>query len=394
VDYACGLRIRTNKRPKNYLIFSLLFNLGVLAVFKYFDFFADGFVRMTEMVGFKTNPLTLHLILPVGISFYTFQTLSYTIDVYRKRMEPTNNLLAFAGFVAFFPQLVAGPIERASHLLPQFLKPTKTVRDYERHWRLILLGFFKKIVIADQLAPFVETVFSSPGSYGGLDILSGILFFGFQIYGDFSGYSDIAIGLAGLLGFDLMTNFKTPYLAKSVPDFWHRWHISLSTWFRDYVFIPLGGNRVTTPRYVLNIFIVFMVSGLWHGAHGHFILWGFYHAVIYWVFGKSLGNKGWFSMVVTFVLVQFGWVFFRTTDWDNLQHLFSGLTHIDSYQLGWKPWFWVFVMMSLDLFHRNDVRNVLWFSKNVYVRYAGLSIILLIVLKHFGASQDFIYFQF
>ncbi|HKJ40466.1 MAG TPA: MBOAT family O-acyltransferase, partial [Sunxiuqinia sp.] len=300
------------------LLSSICINLGILFFFKYFHFFIDSFQAMTG-IDVDKSWSTLQVILPVGISFYTFQTLSYTIDIYRKRIEPTESALTFFTFVSFFPQLVAGPIERAKHLIPQFEK--KLVFSYDQATsglKLMLWGLFKKMVIADQLAKIVNAVYATPEQYNGWSIVFATFLFGYQIYCDFSGYSDIAIGTARLFGVELMTNFKTPYFANSFRDFWHRWHISLSTWFRDYVYIPLGGNRGSSAFWARNILITFVVSGLWHGANVTFLLWGAIHGLLYVAehflspflrFSKKLKNQfGWF---VTFLLVNFAWLFFR-----------------------------------------------------------------------------------
>lgn len=267
---------------KLYLTISLLFNLGMLAFFKYFNFFIDSAADLISTIGFQPHISTLNLILPVGISFYTFQTLSYSIDVYRGKLQPTKDPVAFFTFVAFFPQLVAGPIERASNLLPQFFK--KREFEYQQGsdgMKLILWGLFKKMVIADNCALIVNPIFENYQTASGLELIMGAVLFAFQIYGDFSGYSDIAKGVAKLFGFDLMTNFRTPYFSRDIAEFWRRWHISLSTWFRDYLYIPLGGSRVPKAKAIRNIFIVFLVSGFWHGANWTFIAWGGIHAALF-----------------------------------------------------------------------------------------------------------------
>ena len=264
------------------LAVSITFNLGLLGFFKYFNFFIESWQESWKLMGIDTHLSTLNIILPVGISFYTFQTLSYTIDVYRKQMKPTGNIVNFSVFVAFFPQLVAGPIERARHLLPQFTKARFFSEESGISGiNLILWGLFKKIVIADSCANYVNIIFENYQQMNSLTLLMGAVYFAFQIYCDFSGYSDIAIGTARLFGFDLMQNFNYPYFSKSIPEFWRRWHISLSTWFRDYLYIPLGGSRVSTGKRVRNIFIIFLVSGLWHGANWTFLVWGALHAILF-----------------------------------------------------------------------------------------------------------------
>jgi D-alanyl-lipoteichoic acid acyltransferase DltB (MBOAT superfamily) len=285
VDYGIGLTLaKTEKisQRKLLLSLSLVFNLGLLCVFKYYNFFIESFVDASHTIGFSANISSLNIILPVGISFYTFQTLSYTIDVYRKQMQPTQSLVKFATYVAFFPQLVAGPIERAKHLLPQFsiLKVFQGQQAISGI-NLILWGLFKKIVIADNCATYVNTIFSNYENLNTLTLGLGAIYFAFQIYGDFSGYTDIAIGSARLLGFDLKRNFNYPYFSRDIAEFWRRWHISLSTWFRDYLYIPLGGSRVSKGLQLRNVMIVFLVSGFWHGANWTFLMWGFIHALLF-----------------------------------------------------------------------------------------------------------------
>ena len=276
VDFYVGKKLFSteNKSKRKQLLFiSLFVNLGFLFYFKYTNFFIDTFVESFRLFGKELEVSTLNIILPVGISFYTFQTLSYTIDIYRKQLKPTKDALSFFAFVAFFPQLVAGPIERASHLLPQFYKTYKFNYDQVKSGLLLIaFGLFKKMVIADRLAILVNQVYNNPSDYYGEDVIIATVFFAFQIYCDFSGYSDIAIGIARTMGFDLMKNFDSPYMSKSITEFWRRWHISLSTWFRDYVYIPLGGSRGGKYKRYLNLFLVFLISGLWHGAAMTFVI--------------------------------------------------------------------------------------------------------------------------
>jgi len=284
VDFAAGLameRQTQSGRRRAILLASLVSNLGLLGVFKYFDFFASSLVRFFDAFGFRADLPTLEILLPVGISFYTFQTLSYTIDVYRGRMRAVRDPLAFAVFVAFFPQLVAGPIERASHLIPQVEKPREIRWPMVQAgaW-LILVGYFKKVVVADNLAVFTARVFTHPESVHGLEIVAAVYAFAFQIYGDFSGYTDIARGTSKLMGFDIMENFRMPYFAVNPRDFWSRWHISLSTWLRDYLYIPLGGNRGGAGKTYRNLMLTMLLGGLWHGAAWHFVAWGLYHGVL------------------------------------------------------------------------------------------------------------------
>ena len=285
VDYLIGQRLRTeDKQSKRKVLLwtSIIVNLGFLGFFKYYNFFLENFVDAFSLFGMQINANSLNIILPVGISFYTFQTLSYTIDVYRKKLEPTKDFMAFSAFVCFFPQLVAGPIERATNLLPQFYKK----RTFEYHkavdgMRQILWGLFKKVVIADNCAEFANQIFNNSADMNGSTLVLGAIFFTFQIYGDFSGYSDIAIGTSRLFGFDLKQNFATPYFSRDIAEFWRRWHISLSTWFRDYLYIPLGGSRGGTWMKVRNTFAIFLVSGFWHGANWTFIIWGALNAIYF-----------------------------------------------------------------------------------------------------------------
>ena len=345
VDYLIGQRLRTeDKQSKRKVLLwtSIIVNLGFLGFFKYYNFFLENFVDAFSLFGMQINANSLNIILPVGISFYTFQTLSYTIDVYRKKLEPTKDFIAFSAFVCFFPQLVAGPIERATNLLPQFYKK----RTFEYHkavdgMRQILWGLFKKVVIADNCAEFANQIFNNSADMNGSTLMLGAIFFTFQIYGDFSGYSDIAIGTSRLFGFDLKQNFATPYFSRDIAEFWRRWHISLSTWFRDYLYIPLGGSRGGTWMKVRNTFAIFLVSGFWHGANWTFIIWGALNAIYFLPLlltnnnrknlgvvaeGKLLPSiRELFAMLTTFTLTVFAWIFFRA---ENIGHAFSYIKEI------------------------------------------------------------------
>ncbi|MCP4872814.1 MAG: MBOAT family protein [Proteobacteria bacterium] len=355
VDYTVALRMgreETKEDRRKWLWLSLATNLGLLFTFKYFNFANDSVRALLDSMGVPYDIPALDVILPVGISFYTFQTLAYTIDVYRGRIEPERHLGKFALYVAFFPQLVAGPIERAFHLLPQFHQ--EFAFDYDRMasgMRQMTWGMFKKVVVADRLAIYVNGVYNDPTAHSGFPIIAATYFFAFQIYCDFSGYSDIAIGAARIMGFDLMENFHRPYLANSISEFWKRWHISLSTWFRDYVYIPLGGNRVGVERWYANLFIVFLVSGMWHGANWTFLVWGGLHG-LYLVFAivsagprtaaldrigltAGTGRRRAFEILVTFHLALVAWVFFRANSVTDavylLQSGFTGLgAHLDA----------------------------------------------------------------
>lgn len=423
VDYLVGIQLgKVDKaiKRKLFLWISLASNLGLLGFFKYFNFFIDSFVDAFSLFGYSISSNSLNIILPVGISFYTFQTLSYTLDIYKKKLEPTTNFISFAAFVSFFPQLVAGPIERASHLLPQFFN--KRVFNYDQATdglRQMLWGLFKKIVIADNCAVFANEIFNNSPEYNGVSLVLGALFFTFQIYGDFSGYSDIAIGVSRLFGFDLMQNFAYPYFSRDIAEFWRRWHISLSTWFRDYVYIPLGGSRVNSVKKVRNIFIIFIVSGFWHGANWTFIIWGFINACYFLPLllndknrintdivakGKLIPS---FSELVaitsTFILTLFAWVFFRA---NNLSHavsyimgIFSNFhTYLDI--SNYTAYSWLFLLITffigVEWVGREDkfaLENIL--DKHVSpIRYTFYYALIFFILWFSGKEQTFIYFQF
>ena len=332
VDYLVGqkLRVEVNQTKRKILLWtSIIVNIGFLGFFKYFNFFLENFVDAFSFFGMQINAKNLNIILPVGISFYTFQTLSYTIDIYNKKLYPTKDFMAFSAFVCFFPQLVAGPIERASRLLPQFTKKRNFMLDNAtKGIRLMLYGLVKKVVIADSIAPSVDDIFNNFSIYPSSILILGMFLFSFQIYCDFSGYSMIARGVAKLFGFELMTNFDFPYFSRNIGEFWRKWHVSLSTWFRDYVYIPLGGSRVSKLKSIRNIFIIFLVSGFWHGANWTFIVWGCLHAILFIplfvlkVNRKHIDQlkvnkyflislKDFFGILTTFILVSIFWVFFR-----------------------------------------------------------------------------------
>lgn len=351
VDFLLGLlidRTSDSKSRKLFLMISIFTNLGILGVFKYYNFFIDNFSQLLAGLGMEVNTYSLYLILPVGISFYTFQTLSYTIDIYRRKLKPTRDVVAFFAFVSFFPQLVAGPIERASHLLPQFYVNRKF--DYSKAadgMRQALWGLFKKVVIADSCAVYVNDIFTNYESLSGPVLLLGGILFAFQIYGDFSGYSDIAIGVARIFGFDLKRNFAFPYFSRDIAEFWRRWHISLSTWFRDYVYIPLGGSKGNKAFALRNIFIIFLVSGFWHGANWTFVFWGLINALYFvplFLFNKNRNNigplapgrllpslKDFFNIGSTFLLTVIAWVFFRSA---SLTDAFAFLKRMATHTLG------------------------------------------------------------
>ena len=424
VDYSVGLGLKNQKNPfkrKLLLWTSIIVNLGLLGFFKYYNFFLENFVAAFKFFGHSINPQGLNIILPVGISFYTFQTLSYSIDVYKQKLEPTKDFIAFMAFVSFFPQLVAGPIERATHLLPQFYK--KRIFEYDKAvdgLRQILWGFFKKMVIADNAAQIANEIFNNSDQYSGSTLVLGALFFTFQIYGDFSGYSDIAIGTSRLFGFDLMQNFNFPYFSRDIAEFWRRWHISLSTWFRDYLYIPLGGSRGGTKKKIRNTFIIFIVSGFWHGANWTFIVWGALNAIYFLPLlllnknrvhtntvaeGRYLPNlKELFQIGITFTLTVLAWIFFRA---ENISHALSYLSTIFSKSLFTIPHFMGIrhglITISLILFFviiewigRKDKYAIetLGTKWKRPLRYAMYYSLILLILLFMGKQQEFIYFQF
>jgi alginate O-acetyltransferase complex protein AlgI len=357
VDFWCSNKIfkTNNKRQKKlYLGLSLLSNFGILFTFKYLDFV----IQSLNIVAKTDLPLS-ELILPMGISFYTFQTVSYTVDVYKGKLEPEKNYLRFCGFVSFFPQLVAGPIERATDLLPQlskkvYFKPYNIVSGF----LLVLKGLFKKVIIADRLALFVNSVYEDPNGFDSSFLVIGTVFFAFQIYCDFSGYSDMAIGVARMLGINLSMNFNRPYSSKSISEFWRKWHITLSTWFRDYVYIPLGGGRGVKWRVWYNLFITFLISGLWHGANWTFVIWGAYHGVLLILekFKMPKVKLPKLKVVFTFVLVCIGWVFFRAASLNDALAVFKGLSKVEYNNL--KDLLYMVKSSLVNIHHLNEALNV------------------------------------
>ncbi len=421
LDYTIGIALSKTdqqKRRKQLLYLSLVLNLGLLGFFKYYNFFIENFKTAFTFFGQEINASSLHIILPVGISFYTFQTLSYTIDVYRKKLEPARDLVSFLAFVSFFPQLVAGPIERATDLLPQFY--TKRKFEYDNAingLRQILWGFFKKIVIADGCAEYANLIFNNSDDYSGSTLVIGALFFTFQIYGDFSGYSDIAIGTSRLFGFNLMQNFSFPYFSRNIAEFWRRWHISLSTWFRDYLYIPLGGSKGSIWFKIRNTFIIFLVSGFWHGANWTFIIWGFLNALYFLplLVAKKNRNhldtvaeskvlpsiKELLSITFTFGLTVFAWIFFRA---NSVSHAFSYIKNMFSKTLVQIPAIRPLNLLLLLLFfiivewfgrEQQYAIEKLGTSKKRFVRW-GFYIFILTLIFIFSSAkeQQFIYFQF
>ncbi len=417
LDYFVALQLGktdVSKKRKLLLGISLVGNLGMLGFFKYYNFFVSSWIEAWSSFGITMEASTLNIILPVGISFYTFQTLSYTIDVYRKEMEPTKSFIDFAAFVTFFPQLVAGPIERASHLLPQFYK--KRIFDYQNAVdgiKLIIWGMFKKVVVADNCAFFVNTIFENPETFSSGELFVGMVFFAFQIYGDFSGYSDMAIGISKLFGFDLMVNFKFPYFSRDIAEFWRRWHISLSTWFRDYIYIPLGGSKGTQGLQIRNVMIIFLVSGFWHGANWTYVAWGLFHALLFLplllfnvnrshLITKSYGWLDFAKIGVTFLVVCIGWVFFRA---DSIADAFQYLAHLFELK-----------SLGLSLFYKTNanlmvfglsvlavgiltMQELVWVVKKrdlpkISASGAILLVLLIFFMGSFKNQMDFIYFQF
>ena len=430
----------TLRGKKAMMIANVVVNLGILGVYKYYDFFATQFA---ELFGIESDFLLLHLILPVGISFYTFQALSYSIDVYRKQIEPTHDIVAFTAFLSFFPQLVAGPIERATNLLPQFQK--KRTFDYAQAvdgMRQILWGLFKKIVVADNCAVYVDQVFGDIGAYSGSTLLLAAVLFTFQIYGDFSGYSDIAIGTAKLFGIKLMRNFNVPYFSRDIAEFWRRWHISLTTWFRDYVYIPLGGSRPNIPeairrrgerleaRYtkaiaIRNTFIIFLLSGLWHGANWTFVLWGAYHALLFvpllvmnknrryrdtvatvtlpdgtvkakWL--PSIKETG--QMLLTFTLAVVGWIIFRSVSVADIGLYMQNMFDISLFSapmviVGLKRTVLsIAILLFVEWINRNKQHGLQLVNCNKALQLLVYYALTLYILEFGANAQSFIYFQF
>ena len=429
VDYFAGIYIEqaVGRRRKLFLIFSLIANIGVLAVFKYYNFLNENLSFLFQSFGLNYQIPFLSILLPIGLSFHTFQAMSYTIEVYRGRYKAERHFGIYALYVMFYPQLVAGPIERPQNLLHQFRE--KHYFDYDRitsGLRLMAWGLFKKVVIADRLAIVVDSVYNQPQGHNSLSLIIATFFFSFQIFCDFSGYSDMAIGAARIMGFKLMTNFNKPYQSKSIHEFWKRWHISLSSWFKDYFYISIGGNRVTISRWYLNLFIVFLVSGLWHGANWTFVIWGALHG-FYIVFGLitkkfrentanlfHLDKFPFLQVITTFLLVSFAWIFFRAKDLDTAlyigKNIFTGLPNIFQKIITSQPILENLGISEIDLFrsflliiflelvHYIDNKkriSELLLKSHVIVRwtvYYGL--ILLTIFYGVFEKRQFIYFQF
>ncbi len=420
VNYFISLMIyKYVNKAKLLLIISLIINFGFLIVFKYLVFISDTFKCIYEYFGLVYPVKEFDIILPMGISFYTFQAASYTIDVYKKTYKPEKNYFKFTLFITFFPQLVAGPIERADRLLNQlFERKYFNVNNFSEGLKLMTMGYFKKIVISDRAGVLVDTVYNNPHEYRGISLIFATLFFTFQIYGDFSGYTDIARGCGKILGINLIKNFDRPYFAKSIKDFWRRWHISLSTWFRDYVYIPLGGNRKGILRKYINVMITFLLSGVWHGANWTFVLWGGLHGA-YQVIGdiknRILPNSDYkiflpFKILITFILVMFAWVFFRSNSISDcfyiIRNLFTDINNITDLQYLYE----VFNNMGLQIFEiilvsgaifvlfLSELFNIQSFAERIpfIFRFVYYYILVIIILGIgvFSGGGEFIYFQF
>lgn len=420
IDYSIGLNIpkyKSNKVRKLLLWSSVIFNVSVLGFFKYYNFFIDSWINLFSLVGYEIKSVwTLNIILPVGISFYTFQTISYIIDIYKGKIKPTEDFISFAFFVSYFPQLVAGPIERATNLLPQITR--KREFKYEQGvqgLRLILLGMLKKVVIADSLAPIVDDIFSNYQDFDGGVLWLGAVYFAFQIYCDFSGYSDIAIGTSKLFGFEIMSNFKFPYFSRNIGEFWRRWHISLSTWFRDYLYIPLGGSQKGRLVSIRNIVIIFLVSGFWHGASWTFIFWGLFHSLLFIpsfllktnrkytasIIGENTKLPSFWEflqVVTTFLLVTIAWVIFRSDNIiDSFEYIYKMIFEINFPSSHKRGILFLFIIIILDwVIRRNERQGIFLTLSSRVLRYLFYSVIIFILLLMIlgNKTKDFIYFQF
>ena len=418
---AQGIEKSGTKTKKKLLLWtSIIVNLGILGFFKYFNFFVDSAEEMLSIFGMDADFVTLNVLLPVGISFYTFQTLSYTIDVYREEIKAEIDIFAFFAYVSFFPQLVAGPIERAKNFLPQFSRKKEFTYDSAVDGcRQILWGFFKKVVIADSCAPYVDLIFSDPSAYNGPILLLGAILFAFQIYGDFSGYTDIAIGTARLFGFNLMRNFAYPYFSRDIAEFWRRWHISLSSWFKDYLYFPLGGSRDGKSKTIRNVFTIFLVSGFWHGANWTFVVWGGLNALYFLpslLMGSNRKNLSivaedrrfanllelW-QMLATFLLTCLAWVFFRA---ESVGHALSYLWHmVNPMKWGYQMdkvydlalislTGFITILIIVEWFKRREEHGLAKLTSNKLIRYPVYLLLIFTILYHWGSDQEFIYFQF
>ena len=399
IDYTAAIWMEKLSGPprKRLLMVSLFANIGILAFFKYFGFANQTLIDFFALFGKEFKAYDLGIILPIGLSFHTFQSMSYTIEVYRGHQKAEKHLGYFANYVLFFPQMVAGPIERYATLGKELRKKqTLNYQNLSAGFRLVLLGFVVKMVVADQLAPFVNQVYAAPTEYNQLQIFLALVFFSFQIYADFFGYSLIAQGSARLLGVHIMDNFKTPYFSASISEFWRRWHISLSTWFRDYVYIPLGGNRTSVGRWALNTLLVFGISGLWHGANWTFIVWGLLHGV-FLLLEKPF--KRYANVLSTFVLVSLAWVFFRAPDFQSALQILKGIVIANTSAANWLDYWTPFcalgLMILLDFSYRKERFDQLLERIPVVWRWSIYFALLFVLLSMSGTQKfTFIYFQF
>ena len=421
VDFFLGLKLEgetNNSKRKLYLILSVIVNLSILGFFKYFNFFVGSFEAVFNTFGYKLDFLHLNIILPVGISFYTFQTMSYTLDIYRKRLKPTSNFIDFALFVSFFPQLVAGPIERASNLLPQLYKKLSPSKDQlQKGLVLIGTGLFRKVMIGDTAGRIVDHIFADLNLYSSFEILCGLILFSLQIYADFSGYSSIARGTSKLLGVELMKNFEQPYLSMNITEFWRRWHISLSSWLKDYLYISLGGNRKGTARTYFNLMLTMLLGGLWHGASWNFVIWGGLHGAYLAVHKKMLGDRkirngfnynGVSSilvysgkMLMTNILVLLTWLFFRAKDFGDIRVFFSKMLDWQwgeySSVLAQITITYLLVSFVFDIVQYYTKRHTfLLMFKSRYITATILSVLVLVTFSFLIQSEPlpFVYFQF
>lgn len=420
LDYFTGIKMseaRSEGAKKGWFWLSVCINLGFLGVFKYFNFFAGSFADAMGLLGVQVHPWVLQVVLPVGISFYTFHGLSYVIDIYKNRIQPERNFVVYSVFVSFFPLLVAGPIERATHLLPQIKR--ERVFSYPQAvdgFRQILWGMFKKVVIADNCAYYANLIFNNYQHYSGSTLLMGALFFTFQIYCDFSGYSDIALGTAKLFGIDLLRNFAYPYFSRDIAEFWRRWHISLSSWFRDYLYIPLGGSKGSTWMKVRNTFIIFLVSGFWHGANWTFIVWGALNALYIMplvIFNRNRNNleivaqgrilpglREILQMLVTFTLTTFAWIVFRSENISQAYHYIRGIFSRSLFKqpelMPIKEIVLISIFMIIEWMGREQPYAIarLGFRRPRVFRWAVYYVILFCIFYFAGTDQQFIYFQF
>jgi alginate O-acetyltransferase complex protein AlgI len=409
IDFFVAKKIHNGTKKLNWLIVSCFSNLGTLFVFKYFNFFTQSFIDLTNLFGFNISFNVVNIILPVGISFYTFQTLSYSIDVYRNKISPTSNLISFLSFVSFFPQLVAGPIERASNLIPQIeSKRTINVNQFKAGFFQILVGLFRKIVVADNLALYVDLIYGDPQIYNSSTLLLATFLYAFQIYFDFSGYSDIAIGTAKLLGFNFKQNFNLPYFSNSLTEFWRRWHISLSSWLKDYLYISLGGNRKGKLLTYRNLILTMLLGGLWHGSSFNFIIWGLIHGFVLAIEKLIFSNKqktfGYsFGFLYTFPVVLISWVFFRSQTLDDSFFILSSIFYFDfSYpvisdiSIIVTSFFVLLIGLVFDILlkvKKTDLETFgMYLNIKVYIFYSTFIIMLLVLF--YSSSEQFIYFQF